>query len=429
MPEEIIEADLTFTGEGFEPGVQVAVGADGRIAAAGRLGRTPTRRLEGQALLPGFVNVHSHAFQVGLRGRGETFPSGAGDFWSWRREMYSLVEALDPDGFHMLSLLAFREMRAAGITTVGEFHYLHHGKGEDFALDEVVLDAAAEAGIRLVLLQTFYAMGGIGKPLAGAQERFAVRSAEAYWKQFDRLAPGLDPDLQSLGVAVHSVRAASLDDVAAIHREARRRRLVFHMHVEEQPKEVEECVAAHGAPPMRLVLDRLKIDSAFTAVHGTHTAGEDLDRFAAAGGNLCVCPLTEANLGDGIPDLPRFRAAGGRISLGTDGNARISMLEEMRWLEYTQRLACRARGILRGEKGSVALPLLRAATADGARALGVEVGAIEPGRWADFVAVDLGPPLYRNLTQDDLPVALVFGCSEQAISATCVAGAWVSHRP
>lgn len=425
MAEETIEADLTFTGDRFESGIQVVVGSDGQIAAVGKLGRKPTRRLKGQALFPGMVNVHSHAFQIALRGKGETYPSGVGDFWSWRREMYRLAEDLDGDGFHRLCLRAFREMRAAGITTVGEFHYFHHSPGTiDFALDERILAAASEVGIRLVLLQAYYSTGGIGKPLAGAQKRFETKNTDVYWNQMDRLAGLLEPDLQTLGAVAHSIRAVALDEIVSLHTEARRRGMVFHMHVEEQPAEIEECVAAYGARPMKLLNDRLEISQAFTAVHCTHTAGEDLDRFIAAGGNICICPLTEANLGDGIPGLPRIHSNRGQICLGTDCNARISMFEEMRWLEYVQRLARQRRGVTRNEAGNLGLPLLQAATVGGARALGIETGIIRASYPADLTAIDLDHPVLVGNEPDTLLEGLLFGASEGVVAATCIGGRW-----
>ena len=176
MSPIVIQADLTWTGTAFTPGVQVAVDSAGRIEAVGALGRTPTHRLDRDALLPGFVDAHSHAFQRGLRGHGERFPAGAGSFWTWRQAMYGLVGSLDRPILRALSVQAFREMRDAGITSVGEFHYVHHEREEDFAFDEVMLEAAAEAGIRIVLLQCFYATGAIGRPLEGAQRRFATPS-------------------------------------------------------------------------------------------------------------------------------------------------------------------------------------------------------------------------------------------------------------
>ena len=436
-PAQVIEAELTWTGGAFEPGVRIEVGADGRIVAVGRLDPAPTLRLPGRALLPGFVNAHSHAFQRGLRGLAETFPPaaggggrGGGSFWGWREAMYELAGGIARERFRALSLAAFGEMRAAGITAVGEFHYLHHDDPEaaDWALDRVVLDAAREAGIRIVLLQACYRAGGFGRALEAAQRRFRAPSLGAYWAQIDRLAGALDPAFQSLGAVAHSVRAVPVGEIAALHAEAKRRGLVFHLHVEEQRREVEDCLAVHGARPMALLLRELAIGPETTAVHCTHTDPGDLERFAGAGGGVCVCPLTEANLGDGIPPLAAVPAAAGRLCLGTDSNARISMLEEMRWLEYGQRLAGERRGVLADRQGRVAMRLLTAATAGGARALGLPAGAIAAGRWADFAAVDIGHPALAGAGADALAAALVFGAGDGAIAATCVGGRWQEHR-
>lgn len=426
---EVLEADWTWTGGSFASGVQVRVSGDGRIEAVGALGLSPTRRLAGRALLPGMVDAHSHAFQRGLRGRGERFPGGAGSFWTWREAMYGLVERLDEAGFRRLCLQAFREMRAAGITTLGEFHYFHHlePEAEDYRFDDLLIEAADEAGLRLVLLQTYYRTGAVGQPLEGGQRRFRTESPETYWRQMDALAERLRPG-QSLGAVVHSLRAASLEDLSAVYDEARRRDLPFHIHVEEQRREIEEALAYYGRRPMTLLLETLGTATDVTAVHCTHTDPEDLDRFAAAGGRVCLCPTTEGNLGDGIAPLPRMRAAGIPICLGSDSNARISFLEEMRWLEYAQRLATESRGVLRDPEGRIAHTAFGAATLGGAEALGIETGAIEPGRFADFLAIDLESPCLAGWEPETLLDSFVFGAGEEAIAATCVGGAWQEHR-
>ncbi len=424
--EEVVEADLAWVGEGFRAGVQVRVDGDGRIAEVGALGLAPTERLTGRALLPGFVSAHSHAFQRGLRGKGERFPEGSGSFWSWREAMYALVGGLDPERFLDLTTQAFRELRAAGVTTVADFHYLHHaGPGLDFALDELVLKAARAAGIRLALLETYYRTGGIGRPLEGPQRRFATPSPDRFWRQVDRLAPLLDPATQSLGVAVHSLRAATPDEISDIAAEARRRGLVVHMHVEEQRREIDDCVAAYGRRPLALLLDTLELGPHFTAVHCTHSLPSHLELFFATGATACICPLTEANLGDGIPPL----SASARLCLGSDSNARISLLEEMRWLEYAQRLRTETRGHLRDPQGAVSPTLLAAATTGGARSLGVAAGAIQPGLWADFVAVDLAAPSLAGHDPATLLDALLLGAPDDVIAATCVGGRWREHRP
>ena len=429
MSEQVVQADLTWLDGEFLSGFQVRVDRDGRIAEAGRLDAYPTQLLRRRALLPGFVSAHSHAFQRGLRGRGETFPEGAGSFWSWREAMYELVGRLDADAFRALTLQTFREMRAAGITAVGEFHYLHHaGAGAaDYAFDELVLEAAREAGIRLVLLETYYRTGGIGRPLEGAQRRFGSASPERFWEQVDRLAAAADPATQSVGVALHSVRAVPREELGGMAAEARRRGLPLHMHLEEQRGEIEECEQAYGHPPFALVVREIDDLQGFTAVHCTHTYPENLGLLLRAGGNVCYCPLTEANLGDGIPPLPD-RLPRRQLCLGTDSNARIAPLEEMRWLEYGQRLLREERGFLRDMRGGVAPRLVEAATAGGAHALGIDAGAIRKGLWADFVAIDLDAPALAGWEPETLLESLIFGAGEEAIAATCVGGRWQEHR-
>lgn len=423
---EVLAAELTWTGQKFDTGISVVVGEDGRIARVGRLNREATRVLEGQALLPGFVNAHSHGFQRGLRGQAERFTHGTGSFWSWRDAMYALVEQLGPEDFLAVTTQAFLEMRASGITTVGEFHYFHHGPAtKDFGYDRLVLKAARAAQIRLVLLVAYYRTGGVGRPLGQGQRRFETSSPEAYWAAFDSIATLLTPN-QSMGAVVHSIRAADLDELRVMHGEAMRRGLPFHMHVEEQRQELEESRAAYGRTPMRALLDTIGRADHVTAVHCTHTAVEDRDAFLEAGGRICLCPLTEANLGDGIAGLEGV--ALDRLCLGTDSNSRIDLVEEMRWLEYAQRLRREQRGAFPDAEGHIARNLLAAATSGGAAALGIEAGAIRQGWWADFVTVDLNTLELAGATADTLAEALIFGADASVVTSTCVAGIWQHHR-
>jgi len=428
----ILEADLTWTGDHFESDIQVAVGENGRIEAVGDLGRAPDVRLRNRALLPGMVSAHSHAFQRGLRGRGETFPAGSGSFWSWREAMYGLVGRLEAEELQALCLRTFREMRAAGITAVGEFHYFHHREtgpdAADYTFDDLVLAAAAEAGIRITLIEVYYRTGAVGQPLEGPQRRFGSSSPELYWQQMDRLAARLDSRRESLAASVHSLRAASPQDLAAVYEEARRRDLPFHIHVEEQRREIDDVLAYYDRRPMALLLETLGTATDLTAVHCTHTDAEEMDRFLAAGGTVCLCPLTEANLGDGIASVPRAHPASGAFCLGSDSNARISLIEEMRWLEYAQRLATESRGVLRDEAGGVVRILWQAATSGGAKALGIEAGRIEPGCWADFAAIDLDAPSLAGWTPETLLESVIFGATEEVVAATCVGGEWMEHR-
>jgi len=422
MTREIFEADLTWRGGRFVRGVQLVV-KDGVITEAGELGLQPTQRLEHQALLPGFVSAHSHAFQRALRGRGETFPAGSGSFWSWREAMYALVAQLDGERFYAAVRATFEELLAAGITSVGEFHYLHHSPaGADFAFDELVLRAARDAGIRIVLLATYYKTGGIGQPLAAAQQRFATETQRAFWQHVESLEDHLDPLTQTLGIAAHSIRGVPLEEIAPLYEEARRRGMPFHMHVEEQRREIDECRGAYGATPMQLLLSRMHSLDGFTAVHATHSDPAQLQEFLARGGSVCITPLTEANLGDGIPSVAPLLPRPDRLALGTDSNARISMIEEMRWLEYAQRLRSETRGVYRDADGRNASRLLDYATIAGARSLGIHGGRLEAGEVADFVAIDLRARSIAEVDAAHLADGIVFGAGDDVVAGTYVAG-------
>ena len=424
MSRAVLEAELTWTGDAFATGVQVAIGDHGRIDWVGRSRQEPTRRLPRVALLPGFVSSHSHAFQRGLRGSGESFPRGAGSFWSWREAMYTLVSSLDREALRRGCVQAFGEMRDAGFTTVGEFHYLHHERENDYRFDELVLAAAAEVGIRLVLLQSYYVTGAIGKPLDGAQHRFRTRSLDEFWRQVERLQPLLEPQTQTLGVAPHSIRAVSLEEIAALYTEARRRALPVHIHIEEQRREIEESLAAYGRTPMAAILDSLEDARGLTAVHCTHTTPGDMKRFLKSGGMVCVCPLTEGNLGDGIPRLDQIRDRSDRLCVGTDSNLRLSALDEMRWLEYAQRLRGELRGALPNAAGDVAPTLLAAGSSGGAAALGLECGSIREGCWGDMVAIDLDAAPLKDIPSERLLEAVIFGAGNEVIRGTFVGGKW-----
>jgi formimidoylglutamate deiminase len=432
-PAQVIEADLTWTGRRFERGVRVSVNDDGCIGEVGTTEASVTRRLSGRAIIPGMVNAHSHAFQRGLRGLSETFlpTHGRADFWTWRQAMYALVETMDQKRLHALCAQCFREMLAAGVTTVGEFHYLHHDSSlKGFAFDDVVLRAAQEVGLRIVLIESYYRTGGIDRELAGGQLRFRTNSTDEYWQQIDRLAPMLDRGTQSIAASAHSIRAASIDEITDLHVEATRRGLPFHMHVEEQPQEIADCVERYGKPPMAMLNERLEINPMFTAVHCTHTAEADMSDFLSRGGGVCINPLTEGNLGDGIPNLPFILRNGGRVAIGSDSNLRLCWTEEMRWLEYAQRLRSGWRGFAVDEEGSCARKLFECATISGARALGLRAGRIEPGCAADFVAIDLTTPALEACTDDALLDAFIFGTGNEAIREVCVNGKWIEqlHR-
>jgi formimidoylglutamate deiminase len=410
---KLLEADLTWRRGRFESGVQVELLDDGTIGRVGPGLAKDVERLRCEALLPGFVNAHSHAFQRGLRGKAESF----GSFWSWREEMYRLASSLDAEQFRKLATLAFREMLAAGITSVGEFHYLHHVEGSlGYELDQAVVEAAREAGIRLVLLDVCYMTGDVGKPLEGTQHRFESRSVDEFLESASRIG--------AQGLVAHSIRAVPIEAIVKIHEEARRRNLVFHMHVEEQKKEIEASLAHYGRRPLALLLDRLEVGPETTAVHCTHSQEDDLARFLESGANSCVTPLTEANLADGFPPSLLARP-GAHVSLGSDSNLRIDFTEEMRLLEYAQRLRSEKRGVFVDRSGAVAPRLFEIATRGGARSLGLRSGEIETGCLSDFLTLNLRHPALQEIPPEDLITGWVLGAGAQAIQRVAVSGRWI----
>ncbi len=437
MKNQIVEPELLYQDHRFVRGARVEITADGRLGRVGQFDGETTLHMPNRAVMPGFVSAHSHAFQRGLRGLGDRFPAQAernaddpSGFFAWRDAMYALVDRLTPELVYTLSRRCFAEMRAAGITTVGEFHYVRHASPEDrYSFDEQVVRAATEVGIRLVLINVYYQTGGIGQALRGGQLRFETRSVDEYLEQHEKLERLCRNQGFTVAMCAHSVRAAPMDAVRLLHAESLRRGQPFHMHVEEVVAEVKACEAKYGKRPMQLLCDELEIDGRFTAVHCTHTHEEDMFRFGARGGRVALCPLTEGNLGDGVPDLPGMVAAGASLCLGTDLNARISPLEEARSMEYVQRVADERRGVVRDAHGRTAEPLLAIATLGGAQSLALDAGVIAPGRLADLCAVNLGHPLLASVEAAELPAALVYGCSNEVIASTCVGGRWDDALP
>jgi formimidoylglutamate deiminase len=323
--------------------------------------------------LPGFANAHSHAFQRALRGRTE-----GGDFWEWRTSMLALAEGLSPEQVRTGYVQVYREMLAAGYTAVGEFHYL--GLAEAHA----AVEAAAEAGIEIVLLLSAYARGGL--------ERSRQESVADYLSQLEEVrATGV-----RVGLAPHSVRACPRHWLEELGAYAARESLPLHVHACEQPREIEECLAEHGLRPIELLAETGCLGPHTTVVHATHADGHELDLLAEAGSRVCVCPTTEANLGDGFAPVEELCARGIGMCIGSDSNVRIDPLEELRELEGIARRRTGRRGII-----SVS-SLLCFGSDEGAAALGLE-------RWPD-AEVDLDHPSLAGIEPGDLHAALVFGC-------------------
>jgi formimidoylglutamate deiminase len=329
--------------------------------------------------LPGFVNAHSHTFQRALRGRG-----GGGDFWAWRDEMLLEAERQTPDSVRRDYAAWYREMRTAGYTAVGEFHYL----GLEEAL--AALEAAAEAQIELVLLLAAYARGGL--------PRFRQETPAEYLSQVEMLRERG----ARVGLAPHSVRACPADWLETIGAHAAAEGLPLHIHADEQPREIEECLSEHGVRPVELLARTGCLGPATTVVHATHADGRELDLLSDAGARVCVCPTTEANLGDGYAPVEALLQRGIAVCIGSDSNVRIDPLEELRELEGIARRSSGRRNVVPVET------LLSYGSTEGAAALGLE-------RWPD-ASVQLEHASLAGVEPNDLPGALVFGCSAEVLS-------------
>ncbi len=367
--------------EGVAPDVRIVVDGGRIVAVTARATSQPGDvRLPG-LVLPGLANTHSHAFHRALRGR--THGNG-GTFWTWRDAMYRVASRLDPDSYRDLASAVYAEMALAGITAVGEFHYLHHrpdGRpyADPNAMGHALMDAARTAGVRLTLLDTAYLAGGIGEPVHASQRRFADADVEAWAERHRRLG---DDATTRIGVAIHSVRAVPRVVLPSLVTAARGRPL--HVHVSEQTAENEQCRVAYGRTPVQLLAEYGVFGPRTTAVHATHLTSDDVAILGRTGTTVSVCPTTERDLGDGIGPARRLRDAGSPIALGTDQHATIDMFEEARALEMDERLASQQRGRFAPAE------LVTALTEAGQRSLDWDdAGNLRVGARADLVEVRL----------------------------------------
>ena len=426
---------LLYSDGRFIAGGGVLVGEDGRIVDAVDMSENAAARiveLPGKALLPGFVNAHSHSFQRLIRGKSESRVVSGRDFWSWRGTMYHAASRLDPQQVYDVARMAFLEMVLAGTTTVGEFHYLHNapdgGPYDDpNLLAKQVIAAAESVGIRIVLLRTAYLRSGFELPPDPGQRRF-YESSEAFLENMsalvdDRARYGAQVHF---GVAPHSIRAVPLRELQAIAEWTRAHKLPLHMHVAEQVAENAACVREYGTTPVALLAKEGILGGDFTAVHGVHVTAEEIAMLAKSGATICSCPTTERNLGDGFVRADEMFAAGIRVALGSDSQAQIDPLEDARELEYHLRLQQQKRAILDQVGGkALAAHLFECATVHGASSLAVHSGDLKPGSFADFFTVDLNDVSIAGNSAEDLLPILVFSLNRSAIRDVVVNGRFI----
>lgn len=356
--------------------------------------------------LQGFVNIHSHAFQRALRGRVQSRdPQREDSFWTWREAMYRLANTLDLNDIEQIGRQCYMECLEAGYTTLGEFHYLHHAKdgrpwADPGAASIALINAARQTGLRLNLLWTVYHCGGFDRPLQAQQARFSSRSLEEVWRAIDALLPRQKSGF-NMGLALHSVRAVPEHWLGPLAQGARDRGLVIHAHVSEQPLENSACQAATGLSPVALLHKHGVLGPDFTAIHGTWLSPEDVGLLAGSGSLVGICPSTEGDLGDGVPDTAALLAAGVPLAIGSDSHALIDPFAELRMLEYQARARTQTRCVLTDESGSVAPRLAQIGCVNGLKALGFEVNE-------DRVELDPYSPALRG-TPNPAEAALLAG--------------------
>ncbi|MFS8064523.1 MAG: formimidoylglutamate deiminase [Luteimonas sp.] len=370
--------------------------------------------------LPGLPNIHSHAFQRAMAGLAERQGDARDSFWTWRELMYRFAGRITPESLHAIAAQLYAEMLEAGYTCVCEFHYLHHQadgtRYEDpAAMSQALISAARETGIRMTLLPVLYMQGGFdGRALSARQQRFG-HGVDEFVSLVQALRVHEDANLR-VGVAIHSLRAVAPDAMRDLLASPVADGPV-HIHIAEQVTEVEECIASRGARPVQWLLDNAHVDARWTLVHATHLEPVECDAIARSNAVVAICPTTEANLGDGLFDLRRFLDAGGRFGIGSDSNVSVSPVEELRWLEYGQRLALRQRNIAaRPGRPSVGESLVLGAVAGGRQSSGMA------GQEADIVVLDPEATSLAGAAAADLHDRFVFAGNRNPVSEVHVGG-------
>jgi formimidoylglutamate deiminase len=431
----LYKPELLYSNGGFIANGGVLVSENGQILEAPRMIDPSSVRivdLPGKALLPGFVNVHSHSFQRLIRGKSESRVISGKDFWSWRGTMYHAASQLEPQDVYDVARMAFLEMVLAGTTTVGEFHYLHNApNGQPYddpnLLSKQVIAAAQSVGIRIVLLRTAYLRSGYELPSDPGQIRF-FESTSAFLENMSALIHNCSapPSDVRFGVAPHSIRAVPLADLKKIAAWSREYKLPVHMHVAEQVAENTACLREYGATPVQLLSRERLLGPDFTAVHAIHISTDEIAMLAEANATICSCPTTERNLGDGIIAADHVMAAGISVAFGSDSQVQIDPLEDARELDYHLRLRQQERAILdQIAAQTLASRLFDCATVHGARALDLPSGGLTPGSFADFFTVDLNDVSIAGHSAEDLLPIIVFALNRSAIRDVVVNGRFI----
>ncbi len=437
MQVERLWAPQAWTGTAWETGVVLDIGRDGRWASVQSGFRQPplgAKPLDGP-VLPGLVNAHSHAFQRAFAGLAERREAADDDFWSWRDRMYQVALRIEPAQLQAIAAQLYLELLRGGYTQVCEFHYLQHkpdGTAYDdpLALSWALADAAEAAGIGLTLLPVLYQRAGFAQPALREDQRRFATTPQWVWQARETLQRSGRP-LLNAGVAVHSLRAASAEAIGELQRLAQDMEGPIHLHIAEQTAEVDDCLAVHGARPIEWWCRTFAPDARWQLVHATHATPGEIDAVADCGAGIVLCPSTEGNLGDGFADLPRWLAAGVPLSIGSDSHVTRAWPEELRWLEYGQRLLLRRRNVAAAPEEDDPAPagrLFARALDGGGAAAGFARWGLLPGARADLLVLDPQDDALLGMPPERVLDALVFSAPGQAIRDVYVAGRRMIHQ-
>jgi formimidoylglutamate deiminase len=378
-------------------------------------------------IIPGLCNAHSHAFQRALAGHTEQrSPAGQDNFWSWRERMYELAGQLDAEALVAIAQQAYSEMLASGYTSVAEFHYLHRQPGSEDDNDvmfNALCEAATRSGIRLTYVPVLYERAGFDQPEPQGHQKLFALDIERFLAHQAR-ASDRASDSISVAIGVHSLRAVSAESLATIVQTADATDVPLHLHIAEQQREVDQCLSSYGRRPVDWLLENFPVGHRWCLVHATHMDADETVSLAQTDAVVCLCPSTEANLGDGLFPLHNFLDAGGRIAIGSDSHISINPFEELRWLEYGQRLASQTRNIASLQQAHVGRELFSRALAGGAQASGRHSAALEPGAAADLVVLNDDDPMLVGHDEASLLDALVFSGYRLPIERVMVNGKW-----
>lgn len=422
-----IFARQALTAKGWAGNVRIRV-ADGRVAELQAGVQQEKGDVVAGIVIPGLANAHSHAFQRALAGHTEQrAPAGKDNFWTWRSRMYALAAQIDARALEAIARQVYTEMVATGYTSVAEFHYLHNEpgapRGETSAMVGALAAAARDAGIRLTYVPVLYERAGFSEPRPTAdQERFAC-TVDELLAHYESARDFAAATFQS-GIGAHSLRAVSAASLAKIADVAARDGVPMHIHIAEQQREVDQCLGALHARPVEWLLDNCEVNERWCLVHATHIDHVEIGAIARSGAVVCLCPSTEANLGDGLFPLQEFLSQGGRIAIGSDSHVSINPFEELRWLEYGQRLVSRKRNIAAVDRPQTGRSLFEAALQGGALACGRQGGQLQEGALADLVLLDDDNPMLAGHTTRSFLEALVFSGFTLPIDRVMVNGEW-----